>query len=91
MSKNTNRVFLDVLSEWFGIYLPKVKGISPESYCMVNELWNDGIALGHSKIYNVQNVSGEYSTVIETTSWEDLYRGFTFLDGSPCGKLVEIK
>ena len=69
----------------------KVKGISPESYCMVNELWNDGIALGHSKIYNVQNVSGEYSTVIETTSWEDLYRGFTFLDGSPCGKLVEIK
>ena len=31
MSKNTNRVFLDVLSEWFGIYLPKVKGISPKT------------------------------------------------------------
>ena len=69
----------------------KVKGISSGGYCTVNELWNDGVALGHSKIYNVQNVSGEYSTVIETVSWEDLYRGFTFLDGSPCGKLVEIK
>ena len=69
----------------------KVKGISSGGYCTVNELWNDGVALGHSKIYNVQNASGEFSTVIETVSWEDLYKGFTFLDGSPCGKLVEIK
>ena len=69
----------------------KAKGMSSGGYCMVNELWNDGVALGHSKIYNVQNVSGEYSTVTETTSWETLYKGFTFLDGSPCGKLIEIK
>ena len=69
----------------------KVKGMSSGGYCMVNELWNDGVALGHSKIYNVQNVSGEYSTVVETVSWEDLYKGFTFLDDSPCGKLAEIK
>ena len=69
----------------------KAKGMSSGGYCMVNELWNDGVALGHSKTYNVQNVSGEYSTVVETTSWETLYKGFTFLDGSPCGKLIEIK
>ena len=69
----------------------KAKGMSSGGYCMVNELWNDGVALGHSKTYNVQNVSGEYSTVVETTSWETLYKGFTFLDDSPCGKLVEIK
>ena len=69
----------------------KVKGISSGGYCTINELWNDGVALGHSKIYNVQNVSGEFSTVIETVSWEDIYKGFTFLDGSPCGKLIEIK
>ena len=69
----------------------KVKGISSGGYCTVNELWNDGVALGHSKIYNVQNASGEFSTVIETVSWEDLYKGFTFLDSSPCGKLKESK
>ena len=69
----------------------KVKGISSGGYCTVNELWNDGVALGHSKTYNVQNLLGEYSTVTETTSWETLYKGFTFLDGSPCGKLIEIK
>lgn len=69
----------------------KLKGTGSKSYCTVNELWNNGVALGHSKTYNVQNISGEYSTVIETISWEDLYKGFTFLDGSPCGTLKESK
>ena len=73
-----------------GIWL-KERGTDSDVYCMVNEIWNDGVALGRSKTYNVQNISGEYSTVIETTSWEDLYKGFTFLDGSPCGKLIEAE
>ena len=73
-----------------GIWL-KERGTDSDVYCMVTEIWNDGVALGRSKTYNVQNISGEYSTVIETTSWEDLYKGFTFLDGSPCGKLVEVE
>lgn len=73
-----------------GMWL-KERGRESDVYCMVTEIWNDGVALGRSKTYNVQNISGEYSTVIETTSWEDLYKGFTFLDGSPCGKLIEAE
>lgn len=73
-----------------GMWL-KEKGTDSDVYCMVTEVRNEGVALGRSKTYNVQNISGEYSTVIETTSWEDLYKGFTFLDGSPCGKLIEAE
>ena len=73
-----------------GMWL-KERGQESDVYCMVTEIWNDGVALGHSKICTVQNTSGEYSTVIEITSWKDLYKGFTFLDGSPCGNLKETE
>ena len=69
----------------------KEKRQDSDTYCMVTEIWNDGISLGHSKTYSVQNLLGEHSTIVETTSWETLYKGFTFLNGSPCGKLVESK
>ncbi len=69
----------------------KEKRQDSDAYCMVTEIWNDGISLGHSKTYSVQNLLGEHSTIVETTSWETLYKGFTFLNGSPCGKLVESK
>lgn len=69
----------------------KEKRQDSDAYCMVTEIWNDGISLGHSKTYSVQNLLGEHSTIVETTSWETLYKGFTFLNGSPCGKLVECK
>ena len=69
----------------------KEKRQDSDAYCMVTEIWNDGISLGHSKTYSVQNLLGEHSTIVETTSWETLYKGFTFLNGSPCGKLIESK
>ena len=69
----------------------KEKRQDSDAYCMVTEIWNDGISLGHSKTYSVQNLLGEHSIIVETTSWETLYKGFTFLNGSPCGKLVAIK
>ena len=66
----------------------KIEGIGSDGYCMVTELWGDGVVLGYSKLCTMQNVSGGYTTVSETTSWKDLYEGFNFLDGSPCGRLM---
>ena len=70
-----------------GMWL-KIEGIGSDGYCMVTELWGDGVVLGYSKLCTMQNVSGGYTTVSETTSWEDLCEGFNFLDGSPCGRLM---
>ena len=66
----------------------KVEGVS-DGYCMVTEIWNDGIVLGYSKLFTIEEVPGRYSTVTQTTSWDNLCKDFTFLDGSPCGKLTE--
>ena len=66
----------------------KVEGVS-DGYCMVTEIWNDGIVLGYSKLFTIEEVPGRYSTVTETTTWDNLCNDFTFLDGTPCGKLAE--
>ena len=70
-----------------GIWI-KVEGVS-DGYCMVTEIWNDGIVLGYSKLFTIEEVPGRYSTVTETTPWDNLCNDFTFLDGTPCGKLAE--
>lgn len=66
----------------------KVEGVS-DGYCMVTEIWDDGVVLGYSKLFTIQEVPGRYSTVTQTTSWDNLCKDFTFLDGTPCGKLME--
>ena len=45
-------------------------------YFMVTEIWGDGVVLGSNQ---------------ETTHWDDLLEDFIFLDGSHCGKEVEVK
>ena len=45
-------------------------------YFMVTEIWGDGVVLGSNQ---------------ETTHWDDLLEDFIFIDGSPCGKLMEVK
>ena len=51
----------------------KDKDIDGVSY-IVTEIWRDGVVLGSDQ---------------STTEWDDLLCGYTFLDGSPCGKLME--
>ena len=46
------------------------------NYFLVTEIWGDGVVLGSNQ---------------ETTHWDDLLEDFIFLDGSPCGKLMEVK
>lgn len=43
-------------------------------FYIVTEIWKDGVVLGSDQ---------------STTKWDDLLCGYTFLDGSPCGKLME--
>lgn len=73
-----------------GMWL-KIEGIGSDGYCMVTELWGDGVVLGYSQLCTTKDILGKYSTVSETTSWEDLCSGFTFLDGSPCGRLNKVQ
>ena len=51
----------------------KDKDIDGVSY-IVTEMWSDGVVLGSDQ---------------HTPIWDDLLYGYTFLDGSPCGKEVE--
>ena len=58
----------------------------PGVYCMVVEIWNCGVNVSSNRVSTEEN-----SVVIDFTLWENLYLGYTFLDGSPCGKLKESK
>ena len=44
--------------------------------CAVTEIWADGVFLGHDHI---------------KIKWEELFNFYTFMDDSPCGKLMEVK
>lgn len=46
------------------------------SYMMVTEVWDDGLILGSDP---------------EVVLWEELLHDYTFLDGTPCGKIKEEK
>lgn len=68
-----------------GMWL-KEKGAESGAYCMVTEIWKEGVSVGQEGIFlNEGSISTDF------TSWCDLYLSFNFLDGSPCGRLVEEK
>ena len=68
-----------------GIWI-KEKGQDSDIYCMVTEMWKEGVSVGQEDTF-----ISEGSVSTDFTSWHDLYLGFNFLDGSPCGKLRENK
>lgn len=51
-----------------------INNVNFTSYMMVTEVWDDGLTLG---------------TDPEVVLWEELLHDYTFLDGTPCGKLKE--
>lgn len=64
-----------------GIWL---KDTEIDAYCMVTEIWDMGIVVGNKNI-----TIGETTVFNDITSWEELLEYFTFLYGTPCGKLAE--
>ena len=61
------------------------------AYYMVAEIWDDGVVLGDNKMETTKASSGKYFTINGTTTWEELFENYAFLDGSPCGRLKENK
>ena len=68
-----------------GIWLKK-KNKPP--LLMVTEIYSFGVVIS-GDMNTTEKPNGEYVTITEITLWEELLRGYTFLDGSPCGKSME--
>ena len=76
------------LSSFGGVWL-KRKGTNV--LYMVIEIWDDGVVLGDAKMKTIRPGYKEYITMNTATLWKELCEKYTFLDGSPCGKLTESK
>ena len=68
-----------------GMWL-KEKGTDSDVYCTVTEIWKEGVSVGQEEVFLTE---GAVST--DFTSWRELCMEYTFLDGSPCGKLIEAE
>ena len=68
-----------------GIWL-KDKSTEVPVYCMVTEVWDNGVVISDKKMSTTGILIFN-----NTTTWSELYESFTFLDGTPCGKLMESK
>lgn len=68
-----------------GIWL-KDKRTKVAVYCMVTKVWDSGLVICAERMRTDGII--ELDNII---SWIELYEGFTFLDGSPCGRLEESK
>lgn len=66
-----------------GIWL---NDMETDAYCMVTEIWDSGIVIGDKSI-----TIGETVVFHDITAWEELLKNYTFLWGTPCGKLMEDK
>lgn len=53
-----------------------INNVNFASYMMVTEVWDDGLTMGSDP---------------EVVLWEELLRDYTFLNGTPCGKIKEEK
>ena len=65
-----------------------LKDTDRDVYCSVTEIWNYGVVVGDSNM-NTTKDGDEYFTMNGVTEWKQLFREYTFLDGSPCGKEVK--
>lgn len=66
-----------------GIWL-KDKRAKVVVYCMVTKVWDNGLVICAERMRTDGII--ELDNII---SWSELYEGFTFLDGSPCG--IEVR
>lgn len=67
-----------------GMWLKEKGTDDSDTFCMVHELWKDGVFAGHADV-----VLTEDGVNTDFISWHELYMGYTFLDGSPCGKKAQ--
>lgn len=71
-----------------GIWL-KAK-YADDALFMVTEIWSYGVVFS-CDMKTTEELEGKYLTINEVTTWKELFRDYCFIDGSPCGKLMEVK
>lgn len=76
------------LLNYGGIWL---KGKDSRAYYMVTEIWDCGLVIDDINMKTTKIEEDLYFTVNGVTHWDELFGYYTFLDGSPCGKLRETK
>ena len=74
------------LLNYGGIWL---KGKNSDVYHMVTDVWSCGVVIGDINMNTTKIEEGEYLTFNGVMKWKELLEHYTFLDGSPCGKLEE--
>lgn len=77
-------IYRDLASH--GIWL-KAK-YADDALFMVTEIWSYGVVFS-CDMKTTEELEGKYLTINEVTTWEQLLKRYTFLDGSPCGKEVK--
>ena len=65
-----------------------LKDTDRDVYCSVTEIWNYGVVVGDSNM-NTTKDGDEYFTMNGVTEWKKLFMEYTFMDDTPCGKLME--
>ena len=68
-----------------------LKGKESGAYYMATEIWGCGVVISSSDMKTVKIGEDKYYTVNRVIHWKNLLQYFTFLDDSPCGKLVEVE
>ena len=76
------------LLNYGGIWL---KGKDSGAYFMVKEIWGCGLVIDDINMKTFKIEKDKYLTVDGVTHWNELLGCYTFLDGSPCGKLEETE
>ena len=69
-----------------GIWL-KAKN-ADDALFMVTEIWSYGVCVS-GNMKTTEESEDFYLTITDATTWDELLKSYTFLDGSPCGKEVE--
>lgn len=52
---------------------------------MVTEIWNYGVCVS-GNMKTTEESEDFYLTITDATTWDELLKRYTFIDGSPCGK-----
>ena len=69
-----------------GIWL-KAKNVDYVLF-MVTEIWSYGVCVS-GNMKTTEESEDFYLTITDATTWDELLKSYTFLDGSPCGKEVK--
>ena len=66
-----------------------LKRNNSDAYFMVTEIWDEGVVISDVKINTTRTSDDNFFTINELTKWKELNWDYSFLDGTPCGRIVK--